>query len=45
MLPLGISYPYSKFGAKRPQQTKVIERKPKVDARTPTRPPLTSALQ
>jgi len=34
-----VSYPYSKFGVNRSKQTKVIERKPKVDARTPTRPP------
>jgi len=38
-LRLGVSYPYSKFGVNRPKQTKVIERKPKVDARTPARPP------
>jgi len=36
-LPLDISYPHSKFGIKRPKQTKVIERKPKVDARPPAR--------
>jgi len=36
-LPLDISYPYSKFGVNRPKQTKVIERKPKVDARPPAR--------
>ena len=35
----------TKFGVNRPKQTKVIERKPKVDARTPARPPPTSALQ
>jgi len=38
-LPLDISYPYSKFGVNSSQQTKVIERKPKVDARPPARPP------
>ena len=37
-LPLDISYPYSKFSVNRLMQTKVIERKPKVDACTPTRP-------
>jgi len=34
-LPLDISHPYSKFCVNRPKQTKVIERKPKVDARPP----------
>jgi len=38
-LPLGISYPYSKFGVNSPKQTKVIEQKLKVNARTPARPP------
>jgi len=32
--PLNMSYPYSKFGVNWPKQTKVIERKSKVDART-----------
>jgi len=40
-LPLDISYPYTKFGVNRPKQTKVIELKPKVDARLLP----TSALQ
>ena len=44
-LRLDLSYPYSKFGVNRPKQTKVIDRKPKVDARRPARPPPTSALQ
>jgi len=44
-LHLGVSYPYTQFGVNRPKQTKVIERKPKVDARPHARPPLTSALQ
>jgi len=34
-LPFDISYPYSKFSVNRPKQTKLIERKPKVDACTP----------
>ena len=34
-----IRYSYSKFGINRPKQTKVIERKPKVDARPPSHPP------
>jgi len=34
-LRLDVSYPYSKFRVNRPRQTKVIDRKPKVDARTP----------
>jgi len=38
-LPLGISYPYSKFGVNSPKQTKVIEQKLKVNARMPARPP------
>jgi len=40
-LSLNIIYPYSKFGVKRPKQTKVIERKPQFDAikDTPARPP------
>ena len=37
-LPLDIGYQYSKFGVNKPKQTKVIERKPKVDGRTPCRP-------
>jgi len=40
-LHLDVSYPYSNFCVNKPKQTKVIERKPKVDAR----PPPTSALQ
>jgi len=32
-LGLDVSYPYSKFGVNGPKQTKVIEQKPKVDAR------------
>ena len=39
------SYPYSKFSVNRPKQTKVIERKPKVDARPPAHPPSISTLQ
>jgi len=39
MLHVDLSYPYSKFGVNRPEQTKVIERKPNVDAHTPVRPP------
>ena len=38
-LPFDISYPYNKFGVNRPNQTKVIEWKPKVDARPLARPP------
>ena len=36
-LPLDISYPYSKFGVIRLKQTKVIERKPNVDAQAKPR--------
>ena len=34
-LPLDVSYAYAKFGVNRPNQTQVIEQKPKVDARLP----------
>ena len=33
-LRLDVSYPYNKFGVNRPKQTKVVERKPKVEAGT-----------
>ena len=36
-LRLDVSYLYSKFRVNKPKQTKVIERKPKVDARPPAR--------